>query len=372
VSQPPQSGPRSDPLEWLRPSPGRLQGGDRAWTADGEIIDGLIGNSAAMRAVLQMIDNAAETDATVLTWGESGVGKEMVPRLLHQLSPRRYHPFVKVNCAALPLELLESELFGYERGAFTGAHRQKPGKFEQADKGTIFLDEIGEMPLPLQAKLLHVLQDREFSRLGSEQNVRVDVRVVAATNKELARLVEERVFRADLYYRLNVVNIPVPPLRDRREEIPVLAEHFLRRFAEQYGRPIVGITPATMRRFMDYAWPGNVRELENIVKRIVVLRSESWVPEALGAGPTPGRAGAEPVTAARHQVAAAVGDETLGLKEIARRAAADAEREAITRVLDLVRWNRMEASRRLKVNYKTLLQKIQEHGLGGEERSSAS
>jgi two-component system response regulator AtoC len=325
-----------------------------------------------MRAVLLMIDNAAETDATVLTWGESGVGKEMVPRLLHQLSPRRYHPFVKVNCAALPLELLESELFGYERGAFTGAHRQKPGKFEQADKGTIFLDEIGEMPLPLQAKLLHVLQDREFSRLGSEQNVRVDVRVVAATNKELARLVEDRVFRADLYYRLNVVNIPVPPLRERREEIPILAEHFLRRFAEQYGRPVVAISAATMQRFMEFSWPGNVRELENIVKRIVVLRSEAWVPEALVRTPGTACGGPvvepPPVVPAWHRATPAPGgEEELGLKEIARRAAAGAEREALRRVLELVRWNRMEASRRLKVNYKTLLQKIQEHGLGSDE-----
>ena len=364
-------GARADRPELVRGPLGMLgANGAAGWSPDDETGDWVIGQSPAMRGVWDMIENAAETDVTVLAWGESGVGKEMIPRLLHRLSPRRQHPFIKVNCAALPLELLESELFGYERGAFTGAHRPKPGKFELANRGTIFLDEIGEMPLPLQAKLLHVLQDREFSRLGSEQSVRVDIRVVAATNKDLAGLVEQRVFRADLYYRLNVVNIRVPPLRQRRAEIPILVDHFLQRFGEQYRRPRAGVSVDTMRQFMEYPWPGNIRELENIVKRIVVLRSESWVPESLGgsrAAPgdeAPGPRGSDPLPTDE--------DERLGLKGIARRAAADAEREALRRVLELVRWNRMEASRRLKVNYKTLLRKIEDHGLGSHPHRRVS
>jgi two-component system response regulator AtoC len=296
----------------------------------------------------------------------------MVARALHQKSPRRDRPFVKVNCAALPVELLESELFGYERGAFTGAHRQKPGKFEVANTGTIFLDEVGEMPMPLQAKLLQVLQDREFSRLGSRHDIRVDVRVIAATNKDLGKLVERGAFREDLYYRLNVVNIHVPPLRDRREEIPILVEHFIDEYARQYGRPRQKVTPATMRLFMTYAWPGNVRELENIVKRIELLGSEEWVGQELttrpAQAPEPASlagtgAFARPVAAPAVHTSLAALEEGLTLKDIARRAALEAERAALKTVLDLVHWNRLEAARRLKVSYKTLRRKIRECGL---------
>jgi len=331
--------------------------------------DDAFSNSVRMRAVKEMIDRVAATDATVLVWGESGVGKEMVARALHQKSPRRDRPFVKVNCAALPIELLESELFGYERGAFTGAHRQKPGKFEVANTGTIFLDEVGEMPMPLQAKLLQVLQDREFSRLGSRHDIRVDVRVIAATNKDLGKLVERGLFREDLYYRLNVVNIHVPPLRDRREEIPILVEHFIDEYARQYGRPRQKVTAATMRLFMTYPWPGNVRELENIVKRIELLGSEEWVAQELTNRPTqpPDSALASPTYARTpqpvvHAPLAAL-EEGLTLKDIARRAALEAERAALKTVLDLVHWNRLEAARRLKVSYKTLRRKIRECGL---------
>jgi two-component system response regulator AtoC len=322
--------------------------------------------SPAMRAIKDIIDNVAGTDLTVLAWGESGVGKETIPRLLHQRSPRRTGPFVKVNCAALPLELLESELFGYERGAFTGAHRRKPGKFELADKGTIFLDEIGELPWPLQAKLLHVLQDGEFSRLGSEQSVRVHARVVAATNQDLARLVGERAFRADLYYRLNVVNIHVPPLRERREEIPILVDEFAEHFAKLYGRPRPQISAAAMRRFMEYSWPGNIRELENIIKRIVVLRSEEWVFTDLAPvadRPRPPLAAQAPAPTPSDE------DERLGLREIGRRAAMAAERAALIRVLERVGWNRTEAARRLRINYKTLLHKVEEYGVLRPSRS---
>jgi two-component system, NtrC family, response regulator AtoC len=330
-------------------------------------------NSMRMHAVKEMIDRVASTDATVLVWGESGVGKELVTRAIHDKSPRRERPFVKVNCAALPLELLESELFGYERGAFTGAHRQKPGKFELANTGTIFLDEIGEMPMPVQAKLLQVLQDREFSRLGSQSDIRVDVRVIAATNKDLARLVQQGHFREDLYYRLNVLNIHVPPLRERQEEIPVLVEYFLDVYSREYGRPRQEVAAETMQLFMDYVWRGNVRELENIVKRIVALGGENQVvqeltrrpAEALEA-PHPAVAPPAPTTASAPAASAATPrrwDESLGLREIARRAAREAEETALREVLDRVRWHRIEAARRLKVSYKTLLRKMQECGL---------
>jgi transcriptional regulator with PAS, ATPase and Fis domain len=330
--------------------------------------DDAFSHSVRMRAVREMIDRVAATDATVLVWGESGVGKEMVARGLHQKSPRRDRPFVKVNCAALPVELLESELFGYERGAFTGAHRQKPGKFEVANTGTIFLDEVGEMPMPLQAKLLQVLQDREFSRLGSRHDIRVDVRVIAATNKDLGKLVERGLFREDLYYRLNVVNIHVPPLRERREEIPILVEHFIDEYARQYGRPRQKVTAGTMRLFMNYPWPGNVRELENIVKRIELLGSEEWVAQELTSRPTqPPDSTLAPTFARAPQPAVhaplAALEEGLTLKDIARRAALEAERAALKTVLDLVHWNRLEAARRLKVSYKTLRRKIRECGL---------
>jgi transcriptional regulator with PAS, ATPase and Fis domain len=333
-------------------------------------------NSMRMHAVKDMIDRVAGTDATVLVWGESGVGKELVTRAIHDKSPRRDRPFVKVNCAALPLELLESELFGYERGAFTGAHRQKPGKFELANTGTIFLDEIGEMPMPVQAKLLQVLQDREFSRLGSQSDIRVDVRVIAATNKDLARLVQHGHFREDLYYRLNVLNIHVPPLRERQEEIPVLVEYFLDVYSRDYGRPRQEVSAETMQLFMDHSWRGNVRELENIIKRIVALGNETQVVEEMTRRPldilevspiaesAPGPTVVAPAMAVAPPPRAPRWDENLGLREIARRAAREAEETALREVLDRVRWHRVEAARRLKVSYKTLLRKMQECGLG--------
>ena len=324
---------------------------------------GVFDHSLPMRAIKDMIDQVADTDATVLVWGESGVGKELVARALHDCSPRRDRPYVKVNCAALPLELLESELFGYERGAFTGAHRRKPGKFELADGGTIFLDEIGEMPLPLQAKLLHVLQDREFARLGSGHDIKVDVRVIASTNKDLEKAVAEGTFREDLYYRLNVVNIHVPPLRERREEILILARHFCLKYSRQYNRQSVELTRNLLERFQAYSWPGNVRELENLVKRIVVLQSEEFVAQALGtresiAVPAELELGATPLLAAAEPERAPALGPGMGLKDVARRAAHEAERAVLKQVLGEVHWNRVEAARRLKISYKALLYKI--------------
>jgi two-component system response regulator AtoC len=235
----------------------------------------LFGNSERMAEVRDLIERVADTDVTVLVRGESGTGKELVARALYASSLRRDKPFVKVNCAALPTELLESELFGFERGAFTGAIQHKPGKFEFANHGTMFLDEIGDLSFPLQAKLLQVLQDGEFSRLGGKHDVHVDVRVIAATNRDVDRAVAEGQFREDLYFRLNVVCISLPPLRDRREEVPVLTEYFLKKYSVQYNKPFTEVSAETMQMFHDYDWPGNVRELENLIKRAVVLGTEA-------------------------------------------------------------------------------------------------
>lgn len=231
----------------------------------------IVARSPKMQEVLATVERVAPTNSTVLLGGESGVGKDMIARAIHQHSRRASGPFIKINCTAIPENLLESELFGYEKGAFTGAVSSKPGKFELADKGTIFLDEIGDVPGSIQAKLLRVLQDREFERLGGTKTLKVDVRVVAATNQDLRAALEQGSFRQDLYYRLNVVPINIPPLRERREDIPYLLDHFIARFARESGKPIRSITPAAQRILMEFHWPGNVRELENIIERAVAL-----------------------------------------------------------------------------------------------------
>src|SRR5467141_3526529 len=230
----------------------------------------LLEGSPAMRGIRTLIESVADTDATVLIRGESGVGKDLVARSIHAASNRANGPFVKVNCAAIPQGLLESEFFGHEKGAFTGAYRRKPGQFECAHKGTIYLDEIGELPLALQAKLLHVLQDFRFSRVGGYGSIDVDSRVIAATNRNLEEAMARGEFREDLYYRVNVVEIRVPPLRERREEIPALASWFLEKFNAQYGRQ-KQLSPETMIHLQQHSWSGNVRELENVVRRLVVL-----------------------------------------------------------------------------------------------------
>ena len=312
----------------------------------------LSAGSSPMRAIGTMIESIADTDATVLIRGESGVGKDLVARAIHAGSPRRHGPFVKVNCAAIPSELLESEFFGHEKGAFTGAHRRKPGQFECAHKGTIYLDEIGELPLALQAKLLHVLQDFRFSRVGGDGSIDVDSRVIAATNRNLEAAMARGEFRKDLYYRVNVVEIRVPPLRERREEIPALASWFLEKFNAQYGRQ-KQLSPETMTHLQQHPWSGNVRELENVVRRLVVLTDVEGEIEALVVrGRTRGR-----------NVRGLAGPPAESLREIARRAAREAEREALKDVLAQVHWNRAAASRILKVSYKTLLHKIVDCGL---------
>src|SRR2546422_584234 len=303
----------------------------------------LLDGSAGMRAIRAMVESIADTDATVLLRGESGVGKDLVAHALHAASRRCNGPFIKVNCAAIPPGLLESELFGHEKGAFTGAHRRKPGQFEYANKGTIYLDEIAELPLALQAKLLHVLQDFRFARVGGNALVDVDTRVIAATNRDLELAMTRGEFREDLYYRLNVVEIHIPPLRERKEEIPLLAAWFLSRFNEQYGRS-KQLSPETMARLTEHSWSGNVRELENVIRRLVVLTDGEQAFEALVARDRNGRAAASrPAPFA-----------TESLREVARHGARQAERKALGEVLERVQWNRAEASRILRVSYKTL------------------
>jgi two-component system response regulator AtoC len=352
----------------------------------------------AMQPVMTMIERVADSDISVLLRGESGVGKEVIAREIHRRSTRRGSPFVKVNCAALPAELLESELFGHERGAFTGAANTRIGKFEFAQQGTILLDEIGEMPLPLQAKILHVLQDREFTKLGSNRGIEVDVRILAATNRDLEAMMSAGTFREDLYYRLQVIEVRVPSLRERREEIQPLIDYFLMKFASVYRRPLVRPSLLLQESLRAYDWPGNIRELENMMKRLVVLQDEAHLLAELGRQKTaratdaanapamaPAAAPQTPHTAEAH-------GETLpspqapppappapepppapptavNLQELARHAAMGAEREAIQLALERFRWNRRKTAAFLQVSYKTLLNKMKECGIS-EPRSA--
>jgi two-component system response regulator AtoC len=349
------------------------------------------GNSEQMRNIATVIEQVADSDVTVLIRGESGVGKELVSRALHQRSTRRHRPFVKVNCAALPAELLESELFGHERGAFTGAATTRIGKFEQADTGTIFLDEIGEMKPALQAKLLHVLQDAEFTKLGSNKRIEVDVRIVAATNRDLEQMMLGGEFREDLYYRLKVIELTVPALRERPDEVPTLTDFFVARYSRKYNRPMNPVSEHLRRLFLQYEWPGNIRELENMIKRVVILQDEHLVireiernmqrvmvtgaaapavavaamgfPASIGVGP------GMPDVSLPHDIAdlpepAAAADETGGsLAAVAKAASIKAERAAIEQTLRQVHWNRRKAAQILGVSYKTLLNKIKECGI---------
>ncbi len=331
----------------------------------------LCGDNPKMKEIRDIIEQVADTDITVLVRGASGTGKELVARTLFQLSGRRNKQFVKVNCAALPAELLESELFGFEKGAFTGAQKRKLGKFEYADKGTIFLDEISEMHPGLQAKLLQVLQDGEFSRLGGEADVRVDTRIIAATNRNLEEAVGDGSFREDLYYRLNVVTVHLPPLCERRDAIPLLVDHFLQKNNEQYKKDLQQLSTETMGLFMEYQWPGNVRELENMVRRMVVLGNEQAVLDEISV--RGGRDAAEEESKDSLDLKALSADlsngDAIDLKAISRRAAQLAEKKVISRVLQQTRWNRKEAAERLQISYKALLYKMKENGLRESPRS---
>jgi len=285
-------------------------------------VGGLVGSSPAFRAVMDTIRQAAPSNATILLLGESGTGKELVARAIHELSPRHAAPFVPIDCASIPESLLESELFGHEAGAFTGATRRKEGRFERADGGTLFLDEVGEMSPAVQVKLLRAIQEGEFVRVGGTQPVKVDVRIVAATNRDLQQEVREGRFREDLYYRLHVVQVKLPPLRERHGDVPLLAAHFLRRFAEENRREIEGFSPEAMRALEAYGWPGNVRELENAIERAVVLSRGSRIeledlPETVreavaeGAAFPPGRAIVVPIGMPMEEIERKVIEETL-------------------------------------------------------------
>src|SRR5277367_127494 len=243
--------------------------------------DRIIGNSAALESVLEQVEQVAPTNSTVLIEGETGTGKELIAHAIHSASQRCGRPFIKLNCVAIPFDLLESELFGHEKGAFTGAIAQRIGRFEMADKGTLFLDEVGDIPLALQPKLLRLLQEQEFERLGSGRTHKVDVRLVAATNRDLVKMVARGQFRSDLYYRLNVFPILLPPLRERREDIPALVTHFVKMFTRRMGKQVDSIPPETMAAFQWYSWPGNIRELQNLVERAVILSRDGVLPNPL-------------------------------------------------------------------------------------------
>ncbi|HVE86367.1 MAG TPA: sigma-54 dependent transcriptional regulator, partial [Myxococcales bacterium] len=334
----------------------------------------IIFTSAPMRKANALLERISDTDVPVLLLGESGTGKEIFAREIHQRSRRRGRPFIKVNCAALPAELLESELFGHEKGAFTGATAEKPGKFELADQGTIFLDEIGEMAIRLQAKLLQVLQDEEFFRVGGKRSVRVDSRVVVATNRELEKAIEDGSFREDLYYRLNVVSIRLPALRERKEDIIPLVDHFLRKYGKRYRRAQGELPADVLRAFLDHSWPGNVRELENMVRRLVVLKDPVMVLDELRAAARPAPAAvAAPVAVAVPEQNTIIPpgapppprppESELSLKDIGKRAAMVAEREAILAMLQRTGWNKRRAAAKLKISYKALLYKIKDTGI---------
>jgi DNA-binding NtrC family response regulator len=305
----------------------------------------IVARSPKMQEVLATVDRVASTNSTVLLGGESGVGKDLIARAIHERSRRAAGPFIKINSTAIPENLLESELFGYEKGAFTGASNSKPGKFELADKGTLFLDEIGDVPPVTQVKLLRVLQEREFERLGGTRTIKVDVRLIAATNRDLREALEQGTFREDLYYRLNVVPIDIAPLRQRKEDIPLLAASFLKRYAEENDLPPRTLAPEAMRVLMDYDWPGNVRELENVIERGVVLSSTPSIGFDLLPGHLTGRSYSSSLL--EHNPDASLFD----ILE-------DIERRIIIDKLERCKWNQTDAAEQFRIPLSTLNQKI--------------
>jgi DNA-binding NtrC family response regulator len=319
--------------------------------------------SPVMRKIRSQAALVANVDIPVLLLGESGTGKEVVARLIHQLSPRAHRTFLKVNCAAVPADLLESELFGYEAGAFTGATHPKPGKFELCNKGTILLDEIGEMPPGLQAKLLHVLQDQQFSRLGSRSVIKVDVRILAATNINIQQALANKLLREDLYYRLNAFTLQIPPLRERKEEIPILLKHFMSRMSEEYARAPLPVSQTMLQACLDHTWPGNLRELNNFIKRYLVLGDEKLAITELQ--PKNDGSGAHFDGTTSHPPESAG-----GLKSLARTAKDEAEAGAITKALEETNWNRKQAAALLQISYKALLYKIRQYGIAQSQSKS--
>ncbi len=322
----------------------------------------IIGSSPALETVLEQVQRVAPTYSTVLIEGETGTGKELIARAIHNLSPRCGRPFIKLNCAAIPLDLLESELFGHEKGAFTGAIAQKIGRFELADKGTLFLDEVGDIPAALQPKLLRVLQEQEFERLGSGRTHQVDVRLVAATNRNLAEMVSQQQFRNDLYYRLNVFPVVMPPLRSRREDIPALVGHFVDVFGRRIGKKIEVIPEQTMAAFCSYAWPGNIRELQNLVERAVILANDGVLPNPLAAAPI--RPLAPPIVATVSVAPSTVLPITLS----------DSERALILQTLEATGWvigGSNGAATKLGIKRTTLIHRMKKLGIERAARRPA-
>lgn len=339
-----------------------------------ELNDIIVGQSPAILQIKKHILQLSKSEVTVLITGESGTGKELVARAIHKLSARGKNPFIKVNSAAVPGNLLESELFGFEKGAFTGAWQHKPGKFKLAHSGSLLLDEIGEMPMPLQAKLLQVLQDNELSALGSTTTTKIDVRVFAVSNADLAQMVSEGRFRSDLYYRLNVVPVRLPPLRERKEDIAILTDCFLEKYARHYARKGFTLRQSTLESFYQYSWPGNIRELENIIQSIIVLGNEETIRANLqshlqgvhldGAGYNP--IASEPSTFMPGPA------KRCSLKEVCKEATRKAETDAILDALCHTRWNRRKAAKLLKISYKALLNKINEYQIEEQYRTMIS
>ncbi len=327
----------------------------------------LVGQSSAMRLVYDMVAKVADSPSTVLITGESGTGKELVARELHRGSSRRDRPLIKVNCAAIPKDLVESELFGYEKGAFTGAVGSKPGRFELADGGSLFLDEIGEIPVEMQVKLLRALQESEFERVGGIKTIRVDVRLITATNRDLKALISEGRFREDLYYRLNVVPIALPALRERREDIPLLVTHFVEKYNQRLGKRVEKVEEEALQLLMAYGWPGNIRELENLMERSVLFADgpvilATSLPDSLRErGP-----GSLPI-AALGPLGAITAPSGASMKEIVRQAQAELERELIARALEETGGNVTRAAKRLQISRKSLQVKMKELGLRGTD-----
>ncbi|MBE7558395.1 sigma-54-dependent Fis family transcriptional regulator [bacterium] len=328
----------------------------------------ILGGSAEMRRIYEVIERVAGNDVTVLICGESGTGKELVARAIHHGSPRKDGPFVPVNCAAIPDTLLESELFGYEKGAFTGAESQRKGKFELAEGGTLFLDEIGDMNQPTQAKILRALQEKEFARVGGHRNIKTDIRVVAATNKDLAKAIEAGEFREDLYYRLNVVTIYLPPLRRRLADIPLLVEHFIKEACKSFNKDVRGVSAEVLDAFAQYRWPGNVRELENMIQRAVVLAGGPLITlkdlpltimrESVLPASTP------EVESPRAPLAAPAGDGRIkNLQDLAEETRDQVERAEIGKALAATRWRRGAAAELLGISRRSLLRKMKKYGL---------
>jgi len=329
----------------------------------------IIGESDAINSVKGNIEKVSDKDVTVLIRGESGTGKELVARHIHLRSKRRGENFVQVNCAALPSELLESELFGYNKGAFTGASYNKPGRFERANQGTIFLDEIGALSLSLQSKILQILEDQKLSRLGSIKETPINVRIIAATNSNLEEKIAEGTFRTDLYYRLNVISIVVPPLRERKEDIFLLTDYFMDKYCNELKKDPVHLDDSIKEHFQRYDWPGNIRELENIIKGIIALQKTDIIYNDLKFGEVRDNEGegSSPKSTDHYQMLddrkidqLIKGKRDICLKTIRRQYIAEVEREAICKALELTRWNRKKAAELLQVSYKTLLNRIEE------------